>query len=441
MARKVFLSILGTGYYEKTRYYFDDYKTNYKTRFIQEATIKRFCNDWNEEDKIVIFLTEKARKTNWNDPAQVNNNKGEYIGLSKILEEYPNLVVEDIPDGNTENEIWKVFQTIYNHLDENAEVYFDITHAFRFLPMLLMVLINYAKLLKNISVKSVTYGNYEARERHQDGQEYSPVMKITELSELQDWTNGINSFLKHGSSLGLKDLLEKENEKLSIQSLKQSSKKISEFTEMFSTLRGKKILEGRIPSQLQELLKIVERKSDIAPLSPLINALHDELNNYSQNEDLDNGLNAIKWCIKHDLIQQAATLIQEMIVSIIIKNNNKLFANFKSLLNEKESSIKRLNQDKVFREYVGSILGIVNTNKANKNERRGWAGKDYLEALTENLLVDEKVLKLEGLYKRISKERNSMNHGGMIDNIKSTEIIEKVKKHHNEFISLYYSTL
>lgn len=438
MARKVFLSILGTGYYEATRYYFDDYKTNYKTRFIQEATIKHFCSDWNEEDKIVIFLTEKARKTNWNDPAQVNNNKGEYIGLSKILEKYPNLVVEDIPDGNTENEIWKVFQTIYNHLDENAEVYFDITHAFRFLPMLLMVLINYAKLLKNISVKSVTYGNYEAREKHQDGREYSPVMKITPLSELQDWTNSINSFLKHGSSLGLKKLINKEYEKSSIQSLKQSSNKISEFTEMFSTLRGKKILEGKIPSQLQEQLKIVEKKSDIAPLSPLINALHEELQKYSHNNDSHNGLNAIEWCIDHDLIQQAATLMQEMIVSIIIENRHVLFTDFKSRINNNESTVKNLNKNKVFREYVGSILGIVNTNKANKNERRGWAGKEYLQDLTEALLSNDKVLKFEDLYKSISRERNSLNHGGMIDNIKSTEIKDKIKEHHKEFISLFY---
>lgn len=56
-------------------------------------------------------------------------------------------VVRGIPEGRNEQEMWEIFQKVYGQMHEGDELYIDLTHAFRYLPMLVLVLSNYAKLI------------------------------------------------------------------------------------------------------------------------------------------------------------------------------------------------------------------------------------------------------------------------------------------------------
>ena len=76
MPRKVFISILGTGFYEECAYTKEKEEeegkeqkpfTSTPTRFIQQASLEFVgANDWSKEDRVIIFLTKKARELNWN---------------------------------------------------------------------------------------------------------------------------------------------------------------------------------------------------------------------------------------------------------------------------------------------------------------------------------------------------------------------------------------
>lgn len=387
MARKIFLSILGTGYYERTRYYFDDDKTNYQTRFVQEATIKHFCSDWSEKDKIVIFLTKQARQINWENPAQQTHKfKKSYEGLSSILT-FPQLVVKDIPDGNSDKEIWEVFRIIFDELNKGDEVYFDITHAFRFLPMLLMVLINYAKLLKNISVKSITYGNYEARKAHQDGQEYSPVMKITPLSDLQDWTIATLMFKETGQTKFLNNLLSDNQENA-----------ITNFTNEISEVRSLNIIKGENAIKAMEI--IGKTLIDNPIFKNLKNDLNTELSKYKK-DDVKNAFHAVDFCIKHNLTQQGLTILQESIITYILKeigetdyiDVQKRNAVSGALSIKRRESFKVQKKDKLSKEEVNRLKSI--------NDR--VFDLDYKKPLSE-------------VYKSLSQgARNDINHAGYRD--------------------------
>ena len=72
MPRKVFISILGTGFYEECAYTKEKeeehkpFKSS-PTRFIQQASLELVgANDWSKEDRVIIFITKKARELNWN---------------------------------------------------------------------------------------------------------------------------------------------------------------------------------------------------------------------------------------------------------------------------------------------------------------------------------------------------------------------------------------
>ena len=93
MGRRVFLSVLGTGFYNKCSYV--DAQKQFKsvpTRFIQEATMEALgVEKWSERDAVYIFTTEKARQENWDKTLQVRSRYGAgeepYIRLEQVLEE------------------------------------------------------------------------------------------------------------------------------------------------------------------------------------------------------------------------------------------------------------------------------------------------------------------------------------------------------------------
>ena len=62
MARKIFISILGTSAYLETRYFFGDKPIGEEKpmRFVQEASISFLCKNWKQEDKVIAFLEKSA---------------------------------------------------------------------------------------------------------------------------------------------------------------------------------------------------------------------------------------------------------------------------------------------------------------------------------------------------------------------------------------------
>ena len=167
MSRRVFLSVLGVAFYETCRYRKDDF-TGSETLFVQKSLIEYLQQQENwggDSDLVLMLLTDLARKNNWDKNLKTRfcaklQKEVAYQGLEKILLDM-NLSYQDIaiPDGKDSDQMWEIFEVIFDKLQEGDELYLDITNSFRYLPMLLVVLVNYAKLLKNVKVKAIFYGN------------------------------------------------------------------------------------------------------------------------------------------------------------------------------------------------------------------------------------------------------------------------------------------
>ena len=221
MARKIFISVLGTGFYEPCKYTMGSFVSS-NTRFIQQATLEylKVIDNWttrNAEneviDRIIILLTTGAKRVNWDKSIskRLNHKTGQeddYVGLEQVLQDM-NLPcpVEaiDIPDGKNEEEMWAIFNSVYETLRPNDELYFDLTHSYRYLPMMVLVLSNYAKFLKGVKVKHISYGNYEARDTTSNE---APLMDILPLTMLQDWTFAAADLIQNGNIKKLQELKE-----------------------------------------------------------------------------------------------------------------------------------------------------------------------------------------------------------------------------------------
>ena len=405
MSRKVFISILGTGFYNKCKYVTSDFCSS-ETRYAQQSILELVgaCK-WSKNDACYIFTTEKAYKENW-DVKERKNNKTKcvekYTGLEAVLENMglpfkPEAI--SIPDGKDEDEMWEIFSMIFSQLEENDELYVDLTHSFRYLPMLLLVLSNYAKFLKNITVNHISYGNFEAR--NSDTNE-APIVDLLPISALQDWTFAAADYVKNGNTERLSDLSKsmlapilRSSADENARNMNQLIRVIDAATEDFQTCRGMNIIQAENIRNLNELLKGGE-DSFIKPLNPLINKIKESFEPFKSEFSIDNGFYAAQWCFNNGLYQQAATMLQENVVSFFCARYN----------------IQVDDEDK--REAINNVITIINRNI--EDDRGKWKVKqdniELVAAILENdSLISNK--EITSAFSTLTDLRNDINHFGM----------------------------
>lgn len=394
MERKVLISFLGAGKYSKCRYYFDGNDTTPPTRYIQESIIRIFCNDWNEQDLALIFVTDLAQQRNWQNNLEFNEEKGLDESL-KGLTQYKNIPIKD---GKNESEIWDIFQTVSDEIHEGDEIILDITHAFRFLPMLSVILLNYLKVIKKINVKGIYYGNFEIR----DEKGNAPIVDLTSFVVLQEWTNATNEFVSSGNFNSLSKLVS-QNEKS--QNL---STQLDKFTKAIQTSRGIDIINLDIDNL--ERLIIEERETNLRiPLTPILKLIENKISNF-HNHSIENGFFAVKWCIEHGLTQQGITLLQESILTFILY---KLELNY---------------LDKDNRNILSNCLSIKNASKYRYTSETINMLLYEKEKYLVSLFFESNLLKhFSSVYKSINIDyRNDINHAGFRDNYKEADEFTKI---------------
>ena len=405
MARKVFISVLGTGPYSECTYGINNTPIM-STRYIQLATLKNLLQtgidneeQWTENDAALIFVTSKSKSDQW---IVGKTREGiEREGL-KAESEKMNLPFElapiDIKDGKNEDEIWEIFNTIFRQIKEGDELYFDITHAFRYLPMLLLVLVNYAKFLKNVTVKSITYGNF------MDPNDVKPIMDLTSISVLQDWTFAAGQYLENGSVSRLVSLCEQEFKPIlretkgadvAAQNLKAFVTKLSDVTEERKTCRGLDIIKSTSFKGLKECADNLE-ETFVDAFNPIFEKIKSSLVSFDEKENIRNGLSAAVWCYDNGLFQQAATILQEFVVSFFCLRHGIA-----------------INDDNN-REIINKAFRIKYDNKREEDWDIAAEKKDKLKDVLSDDLFENSTLVAE--FKTLTDVRNDFNHSGMRSN-------------------------
>ncbi len=427
MSRKVFISVLGAGLYGKCKYV-DGNFTSQNTFFVQTATLEYLnVKQWSKDDVGLFLLTDLANKYNWDKTiTQRRNNAIQqdivYKGLEKDIEEL-NLPIQivpvPIPDGNNETEIWKIFTETFSKLENGDELYFDVTHAFRFLPMLILVLCNYAKFLKKITVKSITYGNYEARNKSVEPNE-APIINLLPLTQLQDWTYAAGQYLDSGNVKKLVEL------KSIIKSdvLKKIVDKLETVIKERQTCRGLQIHNSEslssLNSDLSDFLESEDVSPEDEPLHQILKKVDTSLEEFSVSPNFMSGFHAAKWCVKNDLFQQAITMLRENFVTLFCERHG-----FDLM-------------DKDMRLIVETALNIQINHKQNRKDKWPIELSDTQIADIESVLHDKWIMsagkhnnELVHIYQDVRDYRNNFNHAGFNENSPSPQEIEtKV----NEFV-------
>lgn len=401
-SRKVFISILGTGNYNPCIYRQGDF-TSTETRFIQEATLDllRERSKWSADDAAYIFLTPTARIANWQaEPIDIYDSKKvkRYAGLEPTLDKmglpFPVEPV-DISEGGDEEAIWSVFRSIYDRICEGDRLYIDITHSFRYLPMLLLVLTNYAKELKGAEVVSITYGNLDAKQ----------LVDLGALIELQDWTVAAGEFLRNGRASGLAELTKErvtpilkatKGKSEPAKALRDLVNKLTTVSQSLTTIRGKEILSGGIFEELDECTHGLDAGL-ITPMGPLIEKIRDSFRDFDTKSSVSNGFVAARWCYRMQLYQQSITILQETMKAYVAASHG---------YPSDEEHYTELAA-KAFHITKGSIpedKWQLGESDPTDREKRAEVVRQYL--------AGSAVRELHPLYTEIGQLRNDFNHAG-----------------------------
>lgn len=418
MAKK-FMSFLGASKYAECYYKLGEMAT--RTRFIQEHLIRVCCQDWSEQDAAIIFTTDYAAACNWRNPGEPERNLADLLnGLDYKLQ----IKEVKIPDGKNKEEIWQIFDLMLSNIEDGDEIIFDITHSFRSIPMLAMVVLNYAKVVKNARIAGIYYGAYEARSTD-SGHEVAPVFDLTDLDELLEWSQAINAFVRYGNinhlnSLAMNDLRPKLTGDIEAGNMKNFISALLDFNNSILTCRGKylpghtdkrqKSIAGAYKNMQQKLQRVRENNT-IKALTPLLADIEKSTSKFDTTDNLKIGLAQIEWCIEKDLIQQAYTALDETMITYACRRYNY-----------EETSKER--------EKVVTVALVLKGNKKPKSEWR--VDGQYLEKIEE--LVEKLEEEYARLYNEVKTMRNDLNHFGFTnDHYDSNDFIREIKKLYESF--------
>lgn len=415
--RKVFISFLGTGNYSEAVYEFAGERPD-PTRFVQEALVWHLCRDWSTEDQVIVFCTEGAHSKNWIDGGQVDRRNGKPLqGLKTTLQklkETENLQVNIqetilIPEGFDESQVWKIFQNVYKVLEEGDEIYFDMTHSFRVIPLFATVLFNFSKVMKRTTLRGVYYGAFEVLGPAYMLEEKLPnpsdrVCSIVDLSQvvaLQQYTAVAHELEQYGRIKGLNELL-KDTKGIS-KRLQGLNSKLGKLEEYLQTNNLKMIATDQ-NNYLEKQKQVRKSSKDVdEPIQLILSHLWSNLEQCGFSMDDATGNQnieaAIKWVDKHDMLLQSYTLGQEYLISRLVEIYKDMIPNFNNLV-PKYRDVRR-------RQYIAAICAM-NQSAVDEGDFRGDLARNV--QATKKILADHDIGEIRPYFIQITACRNKINH-------------------------------
>jgi len=293
------ITFLGITSYDEVEYRWNN--LSYKTKFVQEAFVH-----WLKPEVTYVLLTEKARAENWGK-------------LCDKLKRHTQTVEEiKIPDGKSEEELWRIFTAISNAVHEGDEIAFDITHGFRSLPMIALLTIAYLKQVKGVKVQHVVYGVYEK------GKHEAPILDLTPFANLLDWLAAAKMFMATGDSSELGRLIQEvqndayRNRGAYGENLPRALKNFGMALEEVSN----DLLLARVPNLPKSVINLIEKQkrasAEVSDWTPPLTLLLGKIAaTYApfQDDSLPTQAKLIRWYLNHNHIVQAMTLAREWVVS------------------------------------------------------------------------------------------------------------------------------
>lgn len=381
MAIKV-ISFLGLGEYKETVYVYNNQE--YLTPFMAEAAFHFF-----KPDQLLVLVTERAKQESF----------------SLLKERLPEAIPVDIPSGETEEELWKIFDQISSLIDKGDQVIIDITNAFRSIPILSFIALSFVRIARKIRVSKLIYGAYEARDKNVVPHK-SPVFDLTPFLNLLDWTTATDAFLKYGRADDLVSLAREGYSEL--------ADTLNVLTKSLQTSRTAGVMQSAYG--LSEKISASRNTQSISskPFGLLLDQINEEYGHFGLDNPtnhirdyLEKQLEMIKWYLSKGMYVQALTSMREWLITLVMFDGGQVI--FKHEYRNAVSS-NIIGNNQLSSKAPQKLVEFVNAIKSR---------------VSPNILQEAR-----DIWKELPQFRNDVAHSGMGHDARS---FDEIKEKSQEF--------
>ncbi len=390
------LTFLGTNPYSNTTYVWEEQET--KTAYVAAALVKFFS-----VETVQVFLTTEARTKHW----------------EAFQQAVPQAEDIDIPSGQSEDELWQIFEAVVNSVEAKETVILDVTHSFRSIPLFVFLAGIYLQKARDVKISGVYYGAYE-RDR-----ERSPIFDLTPTLKFADWLTATDKFLDTGSAKELGQLLStiqqdfyrqgrQTQESIVPKALRQFGDRIQAISASIELVRPLKLMEE---TASLERISYDTLKTEVGTFAQPFALLLDRIQaDYSQfalakareanpREALAKQFDLLRWYVDKSLSAQAILLSREWVVSALC------------------IELRRDYLQKSEREIVEQSLNQLVEWAKDKDRNPKPIAADALEPVVTNLED------LSNLWSQLRDMRNDLAHTEMRQNsLSASDMTEFVQQ-------------
>lgn len=263
--------------YEKTEYYFKESDIVVKTSFFGIGLIKNVLCQKEKIDKWIIIGTPTS---SWSEIIEVVDknldeetenvyeevyNEEEKGVSKKLLKKWEILISKYIPSVNhlrfysvnsTDYEVYPLI--LLNELEtaKRYDIVFDLTHAFRHMPIIFAFSLMFVKNLRDIDNIDIYYGAFEMKGQD-SGLPYTPVLKLEFVNELSKMTEAVALYKYSGYFSMLLEILgykSREADKLYFL-LEMNRPARKEIEDLLKFLNGNSLNKNDYMEEVADILK------------------------------------------------------------------------------------------------------------------------------------------------------------------------------------------
>ncbi|MFM6355575.1 MAG: TIGR02221 family CRISPR-associated protein [Planktothrix sp.] len=304
------ISFLGFNQYIETTYVHPQGTDKCLTPFFQEALVQFY-----QPETLYVLLTHTVETKPPRNATEPN-----WTVLKRLLENRVQLkAIKNIPERNTPEDIWWMFQQIDNCLEPGDRVIFDITHSFRSVPILALIAVSYLRVVRQVIIEGLLYGAFEAKNPENNE---TPTFDLLPIVSLLDWTTATDQFIKTGNGESLASLLHSSNPQT--EKLAASIDGISKGLQL---LRPMDVMQeaAMLPDHIAEASPIVSQS--VPPFTSLLARVEKDYGNFGLENPSDyinhpqasllRQLKIIEWYAEKGQTVQALSLAREWLPSLL----------------------------------------------------------------------------------------------------------------------------
>jgi CRISPR-associated DxTHG motif protein len=373
----------------------------------------------DEPIEAVIFLTEEAKKRNW------YGSRGLAVELND-LQSKRSISVRTILIARSDNKesIERIISTVMDQLQQGDKVIFDITHAFRYQPLIALWILHLAVVVYQIQICGIYFPDFLI-ERNTNTE--IPIVSVTDLTTFIElsWITNIYSFEEYGKATPLYRWINQKKRELFIRreasqqtleyikKLEKFANRLSELSLEMETNRGPTLKKAA--ERVLDSIRDIQRLSIVQfPIELFIKQVEKQVRPIAEPDLIESGLNAVLWCVEHGLIQQAYTMLDEILITA-------------TCLIEDYSVEEAKDSDNVRNWIASGFNGAIKIVAKGEPQFENNRARKLADELLENYP------KLIEQYGELKDDRNDLNHAGWRKQPqKAKEFINKFSKMENE---------